>query len=646
VAVASLGQPTVFPTAREGSLVAFEDTRAWWFDGVPADTPHELDALRTHAASLRSVAWPELVELRINASADARALQAVHRNGDRWSVPLHPSQVAAVQKALDVVDVRLRRELGKHLGSRARIVAAAVVFTALLTTSFGNSALLLVLIPALLVVQRPSIAALAALGAIAIASAVSGVADGPGELSRTYHTLALLALAVTGTVALSMAWRARQSNAPAGTRLTLLVLGAMGAIAALAATPALVAGSLIGAPGLSALAVTLLGMAAAVLVVEPQRRRLPGGALAAAGFILGVAPTLSMSAGTSTLSRSAVTATEIRSFPLGQAATMLRLSPNGTYFLVQRYDVRGAPRSGSTGTFVVGDTTRVYRSIDAWSVEFADDAHILAIRPAEGRLALSLERVDSATVVWRAPIPDLYEPTLTVMSSTGRWMITGEEVASDSFLVATGTFATPSSSVHRFPPLDSIGTFMEPLIFDDGARLVIAGYSTMGQGRSRLSILLGAFMLRTEMEMWEISDTGRRHIGTLTGYPQCAQPEGDRAICFVRDRSGAAVWEVGPNGVRLTPTRVRTKDLVTMSVGPGPRVTAPNGEGRILYVDLDARRMIEIQLPSGTSGASEARVAGNALAALTWEADGVHLAWYRLEAEHESSAPGTTRAQP
>lgn len=631
-AVASLNQATVFPTAREGSLVAFEDARAWWFDGVPADTPHELGALRTKAASLRSVAWPELVELRITATADARALQAVHRNGDRWSVPLDPSQVAAVQKALDVVDVRLRRELGKQPEGGARIAALAVLLMAMVTMPFAGSSLLLVLIPALLVLHRPSVAALGALGVMAVARALHGLVDRPPDLAGIGPTLPLLGLVVAGAIALGLGWRARRHGAPPGTRLTLLVLGGMGALLALAAGPALMSGALPDI--LPALGITLLGIAGAMLIVEPRRRRVSGGVLATAGIALALVGALPAIGG-SDFPQATLTATEVGRLGLGPSAVGLRLSPDGRHFVAQRYDLRGAgrPRDGAAGTWVVGDTMGIRRTVDAWLVDFADDTHLLALRPVEGGLELALEYVDSAAAAWRATVPDLYEPVLTVQPTTGRWAITGEEVSSDSLVVVTGGLTTAEPSIHRFAPLDSMGSVMEPLVFDDGARLLIAGYNVMGGPTSRLSLLLNLFTMRAEVEVWEVSAGGRRHVGTVRGYPQCGQPERERATCVVRERYRSTVWELSPQAVRATATRVPLHELVSMSVGPGPRFMAPDGEGRMIHVDLDANRLTRITLPANpTVRAVEARMAGGMLAAINYEAGGVRLVWYRLDA--------------
>ena len=91
----------------------FENSRAHWFDGVPIGTAPELEALRANATSSRSVTWPDLVELRVETKGEGRALKAIHRNGDSWSVPPDATHVEPVQRALDVMDVRLHRDLGK-----------------------------------------------------------------------------------------------------------------------------------------------------------------------------------------------------------------------------------------------------------------------------------------------------------------------------------------------------------------------------------------------------------------------------------------------------------------------------------------------------------------------------------------------------
>ena len=51
--------------------------------------------------------YQDLAELRVSAAGDARTIAARTRAGDRWSVPIAADDVARVQRALDVVDLRL-----------------------------------------------------------------------------------------------------------------------------------------------------------------------------------------------------------------------------------------------------------------------------------------------------------------------------------------------------------------------------------------------------------------------------------------------------------------------------------------------------------------------------------------------------------
>src|SRR6185436_2220743 len=46
---ARLRTPTVIAAATAGAFVALDDARAYWFDGVPAETPADLSSLREGA---------------------------------------------------------------------------------------------------------------------------------------------------------------------------------------------------------------------------------------------------------------------------------------------------------------------------------------------------------------------------------------------------------------------------------------------------------------------------------------------------------------------------------------------------------------------------------------------------------------------
>ncbi|MGH7555210.1 MAG: M48 family metallopeptidase, partial [Longimicrobiales bacterium] len=517
-AVASLGAPIVLATAREGSIVAFDDARAWWFDGVPDGKVSDLDSLRAHASSVRSVAWPELVELRVTTKGAERALRAAHRNGDTWSVPLGTSQVPDVQKALDVVDVRLQRELGKRSWMSPPLVAAAMLVAMLLSGLLG-----ILLIPMLLLLIRPSTAAIAAWGAMAVGRAALGFALDESSWVLPRPEFGLAAIAALGIVALVLAWRrTRRERRRDNSRLTLYVLGGVGAILCATVTMAAMTlpfSQLIDLPVVTALAVTLLGVGAVLAIGESRQAKWTGAAVAASAVVLGsplliASNRLESNAG---LTRVTADAIEIGRIALSGSATGLRLSPAGSRFIVQHYD--GQTWHGSPITrpirHIVGAPGGARREIDATQIEFVDDERVLVLRALDAALELRLEPADSATTIWTVSLPELYDPRLVVSPGEGTWAVVGEEAATDSLLVLSGTAASPDVRALRFATLDSIGTPFGPyLVFDSGARLIVPTFNGQ-QPRSR-SLLMTMVMSGTysqEVELWELTAVGQRKVG-------------------------------------------------------------------------------------------------------------------------------------
>ena len=74
----------------------------------------------------------------------------------------------------------------------------------------------------------------------------------------------------------------------------------------------------------------------------------------------------------------------------------------------------------------------------------------------------------------------------------------------------------------------------------------------------------------------------------------------------------------------------RLGDLGLAHIGPGARLTAVTGPGRITDVDLTARRVTEISLP--VQHAYEAHVVAGRLAALRTDSSGTTLFLYRIAA--------------
>jgi Zn-dependent protease with chaperone function len=128
--VGGLSAPVVAASPTAGAFVVLEADRAAWLDGVPIGTPREPDPLQRAAHRARVLRYSELLELWVKVQAHGARLVATDLQGTRWEVDLLPGDVAAVQSALDSVDVRLaspsRRPRTAWLRGLAANLAAGV----------------------------------------------------------------------------------------------------------------------------------------------------------------------------------------------------------------------------------------------------------------------------------------------------------------------------------------------------------------------------------------------------------------------------------------------------------------------------------------------------------------------------------------
>jgi len=591
--------PTILPTAREGSVVAFDDTRAYWFDGVPARTPNDLDALRTHATSSRSVAWPELLELRVNAVGADRALQAAHRNGDKWSVPLDPAHVADVQRALDRVDVRLHRELGKRPFPDARVLAALVLLTMVASTEVG-----VVMIPALLAAVRPGVASLAALGATSVVSGFLGlVGDWPIGAVAAGRTAALIVL---GAIALWRAWaRARGASQETTrrrgeSRETLFVLGGVVAVIGLFIVVAAREASFaqIGRlPLLSTLAACLAGLSGALLLERTTGKRVVGTATGLAAVVVAIPAFVSAGIwnAAARFTRTSATATEVGRIVIRQDAIGTQPSPSGSRVLVRVYDRSDRSRGFR---YSLHSLDGVQRNVDAVQAEFSDDDHLLALRDAGDSLALRLESADSGAVVWTIALPQVVAPRLVVAPFDRTWSIVGTNDEADSLTVVSGRLDTSDISIRRFA---SIGTLGEAAVTIRG-RVLTPAYDVASM-RPGITGLLA--LMTPRARLYELTDTGRREIAELDGFPQCNSGDRGTATCLVRQRSRTEIWTLADTGAPSWAGSVPFGAITLASIGSDGHVTAVEG-GKVTIIDPVAHRITRVTLPADTGYSTEA----------------------------------------
>src|SRR5262245_54771165 len=199
-APARFDRPLVVPTANPGGFVVLDSERTEWLEGVGADTPLEPAALREQATKAQAWRYSELVELRVHpGSGDKVFLAARARSGRPWSVELRREDVAPVQSALDIVDVRLAPR-PVTAGQWPTLLVRAVAATGVLAAMVASSALS-VFVAGLIAVFRPHVAPLAALAVVAIGTAL--LSAGRGEATGEMPTPTAVLMGLLSAVALA-----------------------------------------------------------------------------------------------------------------------------------------------------------------------------------------------------------------------------------------------------------------------------------------------------------------------------------------------------------------------------------------------------------------------------------------------------------
>jgi Zn-dependent protease with chaperone function len=629
--------PILLETAREGSVVAFDGARAYWFDGVPADAPRDLDALRTLATSSRSVAWSELVELRVVARGDGRALQAKHRNADSWSVPLDSSHVEPVQKALDVVDVRLGRELGRRTVLDMRLVATLMITAILWTGQLG-----VLVLPAVVAVFRPTTIMLAGLGSMAVVSGILEQLDdwsSGGELSIRYAALMLL-----GAAALWIAWsRARRDDKRDGLRTASITFGGMAAlmlvVVALTAADTPIR-AFIQRPALRTLSLSFLGMATVLLFVRTRAAKL-GSAAAIALAVLTLVPSIAALDvfRSDRFTRETAAATEVARVTLEGNAMALELSPKGDRFLVRGYgndsvddEEEDDPRAGRAH-YTVGSFDGAKRRVEALQAALVDDAHILVLRRVDRALELRLEGDDSAAV-WTVRLPIVRRPVLTVSPPSQRWTVLSNDPAADSMIVVSGALTGGEPVIRRFASgrraRSEEDMYDMGQVFSVGDRIVNPTFEYK-KSVSGMTALLARSMPR--VALWEQTSSGEQKIGELDGMPQCGATDDGQVLCVVMQQLGRGqLWALDETGPARPLGSVPIGDMGRVTVGPGARVSSIRRSGAaVVAADINARKAWTIKLPSDSGFALEARTVPGRVVVLRLDSGKATVLAYRVD---------------
>jgi Zn-dependent protease with chaperone function len=542
-------------------VVAFDRERSYWFEGVAADTPLELHALREAARTYRAVSYGDLTELRVGV-ADGRYVEAIDHGGRTWRVAIAPNDVAAVQQALDRVDVKLGRR--RPASAAAGAVSIRWLALALLVMLMGAGELGIALIPILVVLLRPTMtAAVAAAALMAIARAL-GALPVIGSADPVRQIALLLAASVAIVLIVQTVRRVGVETAKGnGRRLTRegwMVGGGLSGLAivlGLSLWPLVMERpeSLLSHPVALAIATLLAGAGAAALTIPSLWWRAGGTitTIAALGGGLVVAGDGWLVHRTDAVHWESGHLTATGGVRIAGGGFMLTSSPDGQAFAVAQF-VTAQRRQAGAARFLIGrfdNTGQAPRVSTAIKIAFVDGETLVALDTTAGdSLELRAETVAAPhgrpRVLWRERVPSVEDPHLLIDRSSRSWLLVGRAAGDWAFVVARDTLAgrrpLVSPLTHRTEG-DVGETMSTPLAaFPDGGAVwsTIAGYRSM-------SGMLNPMMLALAWSpRWELRGTdgaGERLLADVQGMPACATELDARGtLCVERSPNGSHVW--------------------------------------------------------------------------------------------------------
>ena len=631
-----------FRSATAGLVIAFARDRAYWFDDVAAGTPLELHALRDAASSYRAIAYADLIDLHLSVGDGSRFVDATDRDGRSWRAPIAPDDVAAVQAALDRVDVKLghRRSTGAPAG------AAAVRWLALILLVLLGSAgqLGIAMLPIVLVLVRPTLtAALAATAAVTIARVLLALpvitwADPLRQIAL------LFSVSISIILGLQSVLRARAESSRGNTRrLTregLLVAGGFATVAVLvgASLSPLIAerpSSLVSHPA-AILIATLLFAAGGSLLTIPSRWWRVGGALLGATMLAAGAVVSGdgwLIRRTQPLTWTTRRLTAHGAVRVAGGGFTITASPNAGAFAVSQYQpIRRGQSVGGT-RYVIGrftDAPAIIRMSTAARIAFVDDDNVIVLdgAPADS-LEVRAERVmpnagGNVEILWRERIPPVEAPELLLDRARHSWLVVARGEGDWSFVVATDTLGGSTPHIVQLggaSPGDVGEAMTQPLAaFGDGGVI----WSTLPRLRGADALATPLLLAMAASPRWEIRGTdnaGERFLADVSGFPTCgSQVDEHGVLCVERSTNGTNLWRAA--SARMLTRIASLPPVFDLVHGEGTdAVAAAERFGqRAAVVDVASRQAYRLTLP----GESAAR------AGMRWTADVVARGGYLL----------------
>ena len=540
---ASLGASASFTGTDGRSVVTFEADRLQWSEGE---------------AAVHSLSYGYLSELRLDVhGARPASLIAVERAGRRWEVPLAAADVARAQAVLDIVDAHLPPPAAPP-AVWPKINRMVLAFIAVIGLTVGQVAMAFV---TFLAAFQPSTPLVAAAGLASLASAGVLVRFG-GYYTGIVVELALM-LAAFGLILLYMARSSRAEPIPRRAALAAALLGGCATLSV--ATLALggvdpvrihqSARSATGAP------VLLLAFAGALALWRTRATRyaaIPVIVLAAATSVaasgtfldrFGRDPFLVQ---TESLAWTTVTADPVREFSVPFYASGLQVSPTGDHVAL----ITGQMREEDPVTFHVGRAGGALHTVVAEDLIFADDEHVVLMRPDGDGFEVSQAAVDSLETVWRVRVPDIASAELSSQvadNGARRWRVMGWN-RSRQAVRAEGVVGDPVVHRMEWPVTDAEKAWIRSMASSGSNAIFVAARYDMGY-LDGLGLWRAIWLLQPDSEtrFWSsgVGTSTDVAVSRLDARCFAAALGNDKLLCSAFDGTRTRFISIDPASKRL-----------------------------------------------------------------------------------------------
>jgi hypothetical protein len=601
---------------RAGDYFVFEREAARWLTAVPEGTPETIDALTNAARSIRQIPYDALTAIHVRPAMNGPLL--VYRLGRQEAAfPLHRHDVAAVQAALDQIDIHLATPEPEHATPGEKPLPRLITGVAFVISLLSG-----ITLPAAIALGvaffLPGSPTMAAAGVTAIAAAVAAAIHPNTTMADEVFRFLAALLGVLGCAAVVVAFRGRGDVRPRGPRVMLAALLAclLGAVLPLILSPredVLV----YVARYRPSLAVSLLGLTALLAFAPEPRKRftallpllLAGGVTWLAVWspaVFDFPDPLS----TNRLPRTAAPPSLIAEQDLGRPVDLLRLAPDGAHFVARQRAEDTRYEDLRPSTFLLGSLhgTSVPLNGDALAADFvaADRLALYEIRETRARVRIiTLDGHDEAST----PVAMLRDAVLTIEGP--RWAVIGDR---------GNSYTRAGSAAHAWlQPSNTLS------LVDAGSRLVyvrpVPMLVSMISGVKREDVIVADERSQSAVSRTPLETRLQRIPGDAAHVLYFASTDA---------RTTVGVIDVAASRPCATPIARLPEVVVQAQVTPDRRVIARTAEGGVLLFNARTGVLSKIA-ETEVSDPIDVAINGHVAAVVQWTATGSRVLFYSTE---------------